>query len=319
MSDNNPLIEALVRARAEFPPIPKDSTNPHFKNRFASLDSVLGAIVPVLAKHGLVVVQPVRGQAVETTIWHTCGEAITSSYPLPEQSDPQKLGAAVTYARRYSLCALLGITADEDDDGNAASGASKARKDRQRAQEGPSEAAGEAIPRHRTEDPPPTQQGPSKAAAVAYVAKTLNEAFPPEPGEDVELPEGQQRVIEALFPGHRTWERVQNATIQDLTNICRNKGARLLGVIESVKTGLLADTMKQDDEASELAMHGEEIRQSIKNTLAALRKDDPARARIVSDTILKALTDAGCSALSEAPLKVLTGIADTIDRLEDAT
>lgn len=172
--------------------------------------------------------------------------------------------------------------------------------------------AGEAQAPTPTTEPPAESKGPSKAAAVAYIGKTLNEAFPPEPGEDVELPEGQQRVIEALFPGHRTWERVQNATLSDLTAICRMSGGtnRLLGVIQSVKTAMLAD---------EDTGKAEEMRQSIKATLAALRRDDPAQARIVSDTILKALSDAGCSALSEAPLKVLAGIADAIDRTEDAT
>lgn len=183
------------------------------------------------------------------------------------------------------------------------------------------EPAGDAIPRHRTEDPPPTQQGPSKAAAVAYVAKTLNEAFPPEVGEDVELPEGQQRVIEALFPGYRTWERVQNATAKDLIDICRLKGGRstLLDTIDNVRGAML-----QEAEGSAHDPHpkpdAEPIRKAIKDTLTRLKTEDPAKARIVSDTILKAMTDAGVTALSEIhDLNALEDLADTIDRLEDAT
>jgi hypothetical protein len=140
------LAAALIAARAEFPPIPKDSTNPHFKSKFASLDAILGAVVPVLSAHGLILVQPIRGRSIETTILHESGEMLASSYPLPENlDDPQKLGAAVTYGRRYSASSLLGITADEDDDGNAASAP---RQSRQKPREAPQEPQGERGAAH---------------------------------------------------------------------------------------------------------------------------------------------------------------------------
>jgi hypothetical protein len=59
--------------------------------------------------------------ALVTTIYHESGESISGSHPLPDITDPQKFGSAITYARRYSICAILSITADEDDDANTAS------------------------------------------------------------------------------------------------------------------------------------------------------------------------------------------------------
>jgi len=120
------LIKALIKAKAEFQPIEKDKLNPHFKTKYASLDSVLDAVTPALCKHGLVIVQPLQsGRVLNTHLYHESGEVMTSMFELPDISDIQKIGSALTYARRYSVCALLGITADEDNDGNAGKGGDK--------------------------------------------------------------------------------------------------------------------------------------------------------------------------------------------------
>jgi hypothetical protein len=115
----NELIKALIKARSEFDPIKKDKKNPHFKVAYASLDSVLEAVTPSLCKHGLAIVQLMeRGGVLKTQLLHESGEMLTSEYELPDTQDQQKKGAAITYARRYSICALLSITSDEDTDGN---------------------------------------------------------------------------------------------------------------------------------------------------------------------------------------------------------
>lgn len=120
------LAPALVKANAEVSNALKDSHNPHFGNNFASLHSVLDAVKPVYAKHGLTLVQvpglDEQGRAtLDTMVLHESGEWIsgTSGSPL-QKADPQGMGSAITYLRRYSLAALAGIT-QEDDDGNAAS------------------------------------------------------------------------------------------------------------------------------------------------------------------------------------------------------
>ncbi|MFN6565272.1 MAG: ERF family protein [Nostoc sp. ChiSLP01] len=98
------LIKALIKAKAEFNPIQKDGTNPHFKKKYATLDAVLDAVTPALGKHGLVIIQTTEffecKTVLRTHIFHESGESITSTYPLPEIGDSQKFGAALTYARR---------------------------------------------------------------------------------------------------------------------------------------------------------------------------------------------------------------------------
>jgi len=125
------LNAALVAALSELTNLAKDKVNPHFKSRFTSLDAILDATRPVLAKHGLALSQePVfeDGMAgVVTRIIHTSGESRESKLILPlRDQSAQGVGSAISYARRYSAAAVLGIASDEDDDGQQASTPSKA-------------------------------------------------------------------------------------------------------------------------------------------------------------------------------------------------
>lgn len=126
------LAPALVAAVAEVENATKNATNPHFKSKYADLAEIINTVKPVFASHGLAVVQLPGlddGHAtVETMLVHTSGEWIkgVSGSPL-QKNDPQGVGSAITYLRRYSLAALAGI-AQEDDDGNAASGTSSSRE-----------------------------------------------------------------------------------------------------------------------------------------------------------------------------------------------
>jgi hypothetical protein len=120
------LATAMAKAQAEIKTALKDSKNPHFKSSYADLTSVWDACRGALTKHGLSVVQIPGFDAndvwLETMILHASGESISGRYPLrPAQNTPQGYGSALTYARRYSLAAMVGVVADEDDDGNAAS------------------------------------------------------------------------------------------------------------------------------------------------------------------------------------------------------
>lgn len=132
------IAPALVAAAAELTPVAKDATNPAFRNKYATLDAIMDQVRPVLAKHGLAVLQTgtapetVDGRltsvGVETMLLHKSGEWIASSVTLPvEKLTAQGAGSAISYGRRYGLSAILGLTA-EDDDGQAAS-ARPARQD----------------------------------------------------------------------------------------------------------------------------------------------------------------------------------------------
>lgn len=130
MSDDS-LVAALARAQAEFPPIQKNHTNPHFRSRYADLSDVLGAVRPVLAKHGIAVVQQCRwsGDQYELVTALLFGkDRIESCLPFPVDAKPQDMGSRLTYLRRYALAALVGVAAEDDDDGNAAQTAQPARK-----------------------------------------------------------------------------------------------------------------------------------------------------------------------------------------------
>lgn len=120
------LVPALIEWQKNMPSIIKDAKNPHFGNKFASLGTLVHNSAPVLAEYGLVVTQfPSVGTddtpTLVTTLWHVSGEWIEAEMALVmAKSDPQGQGSALTYARRYAYCAVLGIVADEDDDAERA-------------------------------------------------------------------------------------------------------------------------------------------------------------------------------------------------------
>jgi hypothetical protein len=129
--DINPLNElgaALAKAQAEMSNPKFDKTNPHFKNKFASLAAVRDAVVPVLAKHGIACIQELEavtgGVACTTILIHSSGQTYRSA-PLcmpVSKGDAQGFGSSGTYARRYGLQAVANVVGDEDDDANAGTG-----------------------------------------------------------------------------------------------------------------------------------------------------------------------------------------------------
>ena len=100
-----------------------DSVNPHFKNKYASLAAVVKACAPVLSENGLAFSQIFSGSDIITIVADTeTGEKIESVLRLPvaETATAQQIGSAITYMKRYALCAILGVVGDDDDDGNEA-------------------------------------------------------------------------------------------------------------------------------------------------------------------------------------------------------
>ena len=119
------LATAMAKAQAEIKAALKDSKNPHFKSSYADLTSVWDACRTALTKNGLSVLQVTDFDANDvwlvTTLLHSSGESVSGRYPLrPQQQTPQGYGSSLTYARRYCLASMVGVVADEDDDGNAA-------------------------------------------------------------------------------------------------------------------------------------------------------------------------------------------------------
>jgi ERF superfamily len=131
------LALALSKAQSAISGAVKDSTNPFFSSKYANLESVVDAIRGPLADNELSFTQLTtkneQGLFVNTLIMHSSGEWLEGSYPVvcAQPNDPQKLGAAMTYARRFSLSSAFGVP-QVDDDGNTA-----AEKPKEKVEEKP--------------------------------------------------------------------------------------------------------------------------------------------------------------------------------------
>lgn len=119
------LAKALAAAQAGIRPAAKDATNPHFKSRYADLAAIHEACRDALSASGIAVVQCPSAEGalvtVTTMLLHESGQWLRSGLTMTARdAGPQSVGSAVTYGRRYGLAAMVGVVADEDDDGNAA-------------------------------------------------------------------------------------------------------------------------------------------------------------------------------------------------------
>lgn len=126
------IAKALAKAQGAIKPAAKSAENPFFKSSYADLPAIVEACRVELAKNDIAYSQATSYEAdtviLETILLHGSGEWISGTYPIkPVKSDPQSMGSAMTYARRYALAAMVGVVAEaEDDDGNAASDRAKA-------------------------------------------------------------------------------------------------------------------------------------------------------------------------------------------------
>lgn len=125
------LNQALQEVKMSLKPIIKGKKNPYYKSTYADINDLLATVEPLMTQTGLLLTQSTKtnGQfnVVESAITHVdSGATVVSALKLPELDDPQKLGGAITYFRRYTLLSLLAMQV-EDDDGNLASGKAKTK------------------------------------------------------------------------------------------------------------------------------------------------------------------------------------------------
>ena len=115
------IYAKLLEVQKEVGAISKDSKNPFFKSKYFDINSLIAHVQPLLEENGLLLLQPIEdGVQYSRVIDVESGKSIESGLQLPSLNDPQKLGSAITYYRRYTLQSLLGLQA-EDDDANLAS------------------------------------------------------------------------------------------------------------------------------------------------------------------------------------------------------
>lgn len=122
------IYQRLHEAKLEIGKVAKNAKNPHFKNTYADLNALIEAVEPILLDKGLVLLQPIKEGKVFTIITDIeSSDCIESYIDLPNNLNPQQLGSAVTYFRRYTLQSLMSLQA-VDDDGQHASQPVKVQK-----------------------------------------------------------------------------------------------------------------------------------------------------------------------------------------------
>lgn len=152
MEEKKSIAEKLLEFQTSVDTIKKDGKNPHFKSTYATLPHILAEVKPILNALKLVVVQPLENNEVCTMIVDVeSNEQIKSSVPIPAGLNAQQTGSAITYFRRYTLCSLLALEIDEDDDGNAAAGNVRASQ-----------------PAAQPSNPPENKKPPLKSGTPAY-------------------------------------------------------------------------------------------------------------------------------------------------------
>lgn len=116
-------MDKILKIQSEIGVLVKTETNPFFKSKYMDINGLLEQLLPLLEKHGLTVVQPMTtwGQKtiLETIVFDGYKELLRSKMNLPDLQDPQKMGSAITYYRRYALQSLFLLRAEDDDANNA--------------------------------------------------------------------------------------------------------------------------------------------------------------------------------------------------------
>jgi hypothetical protein len=186
------MLPALIKARATFTPLRKNTTNPHLNSQYANLAAVHDATINQLGENGLLLLQQMDGKDIFSRLFHTSGQWFGLRYPLSVgvnesgRTAAQSLGSAITYARRYSALLLLGLAPEDDDDDGNSAGRPGGGGNGQRPQ--PEEAPGDV------------QAYNEHAAAIAAAASLdalmkIGQTIP----ADGRLNNGQRRGLKAVY------------------------------------------------------------------------------------------------------------------------
>jgi hypothetical protein len=175
------LVAALAKARVDFEPIVRTKTvtvksdRGSYQFSYAPLEDILAATAAALSAHGLVLVSGIepsgdRGVVLSTRLMHASGQWLESCVDVGRPSKMQEMGSSLTYARRYAITGLLGISADDDDDANAADGNAITA---QTARPRPTASTNGHVP----DEPRPTVEQIDALFALAESCREPKEAF----------------------------------------------------------------------------------------------------------------------------------------------
>lgn len=111
------IYSKIAAVKSEIGALTKKSSNPFYKSKYLELSDLLEAVEPLLEKNGLVLMQPIMDQRVFSQLIDLDDnkQTVESFIELPNIDDPQKLGSAITYFRRYTLQSLLSLQTTDDD------------------------------------------------------------------------------------------------------------------------------------------------------------------------------------------------------------
>lgn len=200
------ILPAILAVQSAAPTVSKGTDNPFFKSKYADLADIWSAIKESMAANNLIVthlMEPRDGKEYLTTrIYHTSGQYLESVCPIePVKRDPQGYGSAVTYMRRYSLSALLGIVTDMDDDGNDAAQA-KSKK-----------------PEPKKEEPEVTQNPEFTQADYEFVVERLAKCH------DLD---GLDAIADYA---RKNWKRMAKSYQDLITKAINNKKVEIAGIV----------------------------------------------------------------------------------------
>jgi len=136
------IAKALNSFQKELPEVKMDATvkvqtksGSSYNFKYATFGNIVKTVTPVLSKHGLSFTQTFGDDFLYTILFHVSGESIQSSIPIDVKSGTmQEVGSRISYLKRYSLTAILGIVAEEDDDANIADGNAYQKTDKPKSE-----------------------------------------------------------------------------------------------------------------------------------------------------------------------------------------
>jgi hypothetical protein len=264
----NELAEALAKAQGQFEPVAKTGTNPHLNSKYVTFDSIIKTIKGPLSTNGLAYAQLVssedNGPTLTTILMHSSGQWIKSSVVIDTLDDHrgginemQAFGKSLTYMKRYTLSAILGISSDEDDDGH-----------------GSSARPGRAKRQPQASKPPSEPKPKSDGIDLGQVAKDAKEDFAPrQPSMKGLLNRWNELWNEAMELGLEVEPMPADASKDEVIQ----RGKELAARIDAVKNDDTAWAYPAECIAAVLEAGLSANVYSIKNTTvhAQLTPDDP--------------------------------------------
>jgi len=237
------LMGALATAMASIGPAEKDATNPHFKSKYATLASCHAACIHALTGQELafLMLPDVTPEVVKVTghLHHSSDEWIESVCIIPHQGDAHSIGSAMTYAKRYLYC-MVGVVADDDDDGNGAIGRPAAGQPREPRRTPPApepKPAPKEAPAASSQEPArksePPKMNPAMAAFVAGRGGNGESArvVDPEPLTEEQGVQIKGLFVQLRYGGTGAKAKVLEVTGKDRANLTFADGEKLLNVL----------------------------------------------------------------------------------------